>query len=85
MLHEVVFSGSRQRRELGVRTYDIAKRLIDHGFHPPTVYFPLIVEEALMIEPTETEPPEAIEALAAAMIAIATEAERDPETLHGAP
>ena len=53
VLHEVVFSGSRQRREHGVRTYDIAKRLIDHGFHPPTVYFPLIVDEALMIEPTE--------------------------------
>ena len=68
-----------------MRTYDIAKRLIDHGFHPPTVYFPLIVEEALMIEPTETEPPEAIEALADAMIAIAEEAERDPDTLHAAP
>ena len=85
VLHEVVFSGSRQRREHGVRTYDIAKRLIDHGFHPPTVYFPLIVEEALMMEPTETEPPEAIEAFAAAMIAIAEEAERDPEELRGAP
>ena len=85
VLHEVVFSGSRQRREHGVRTYDIAKRLIDHGFHPPTVYFPLIVEEALMMEPTETEPPEAIEAFAAAMIAIAEEAEEDPEELHGAP
>ena len=85
VLHEVVFSGSRQRREHGVRTYDIAKRLIDHGFHPPTVYFPLIVEEALMIEPTETEPPEAIEAFAAAMIAIAGEAASDPETLHAAP
>ena len=85
VLHEVVFSGSRQRREHGVRTYDIAKRLIDHGFHPPTVYFPLIVEEALMIEPTETEPPEAIEAFAEAMIAIAAEAAEDPDTLHGAP
>ena len=85
VLHEVVFSGSRQRREHGVPTYDIAKRLIDHGFHPPTVYFPLIVEEALMIEPTETEPPEAVEALAEAMIAIAAEAETDPDTLHGAP
>ena len=85
VLHEVVFSGSRQRREHGVRTYDIAKRLIDHGFHPPTVYFPLIVEEALMIEPTETEPPEAIEALAEALIAIAEEAEQDPDMLHGAP
>lgn len=85
VLHEVVFSGSRQRRQNGVRTYDIAKRLIDHGFHPPTVYFPLIVEEALMIEPTETEPPEAIEALAEALIAIAEEAERDPDALHDAP
>ena len=85
VLHEVVFSGTRQRREHGVRTYDIAKRLIDHGFHPPTVYFPLIVEEALMMEPTETEPPEAIEALADAMIAIAAESAEDPETLHGAP
>ena len=85
VLHEVVFSGSRQRREHNVRTYDIAKRLIDHGFHPPTVYFPLIVEEALMIEPTETEPPEAIEALANALIAIAEESASDPDTLHGAP
>ena len=85
VLHEVVFSGSRQRRQHGVRTYDIAKRLIDHGFHPPTVYFPLIVDEALMIEPTETEPPEAIEALAEALIAIAAEAERDPDALHDAP
>ena len=85
VLHEVVFSGSRQRREHDVRTYDIAKRLIDHGFHPPTVYFPLIVPEALMIEPTETEPPEAIEALAQALIAIAEEAAEDPDTLHGAP
>ncbi len=85
VLHEVVFSGSRQRRELGVRTYDIAKRIIDHGFHPPTVYFPLIVEEALMIEPTETESAEAIEGLVEAMIAVAEEAESDPETLSGAP
>ena len=85
VLHEVVFSGSRQRRDLGVRTYDIAKRLIDHGFHPPTVYFPLIVEEALMIEPTESEPPEAIEALVEALISVAEEAESDPDTLHHAP
>ncbi len=85
VLHEVVFSGSRQRRELGVRTYDIAKRIIDHGFHPPTVYFPLIVEEALMIEPTETESAEAIEGLVEAMIAVAEEAESDPEMLSGAP
>ena len=85
VLHEVVFSGSRQRRELGVPTYDIAKRLIDHGYHPPTVYFPLIVEEALMIEPTETESAEAIEGFVEALIAVAEEAERDPAMLHGAP
>jgi glycine dehydrogenase subunit 2 len=85
VLHEVVFSGSRQRREHGVRTYDIAKRLIDYGFHPPTVYFPLIVEEALMIEPTETESRESVEALAGALIAIAREAEEQPDLLHDAP
>jgi glycine dehydrogenase subunit 2 len=85
VLHEVVFSGSRQRREHGVRTYDIAKRLIDYGFHPPTVYFPLIVEEALMLEPTETETREAVEALAAALVAIAHEAAEQPELLHEAP
>ncbi len=53
--HEVVFSGRRQKREHGVTTLDIAKAILDHGIHPPTIYFPLIVEEALMIEPTETE------------------------------
>ena len=85
VMHEVVFSGNRQKRSNGIRTYDIAKRLIDHGLHPPTVYFPLIVEEALMIEPTEAESREAIEFLAAAFIEIAEEAERDPEALHAAP
>ena len=85
VLHEVVFSGTRQRREHGVRTYDIAKRLIDYGFHPPTVYFPLIVDEALMIEPTETESRESIEALAEALIAIAEESKRDPEAVRAAP
>ena len=85
VLHEVVVSGSRQRRQSDVRTYDIAKRLIDYGFHPPTVYFPLIVEEALMIEPTETEPREAIDAYAAALIAIAHEAQDDPGLVRQAP
>ncbi|MCC6237532.1 MAG: aminomethyl-transferring glycine dehydrogenase subunit GcvPB [Dehalococcoidia bacterium] len=85
VLHEVVFSATRQRREHGIRAYDIAKRLIDHGVHPPTVYFPLIVEEALMIEPTETESRESLERVAAAFIAIAEEAARDPEALHAAP
>ncbi len=85
VMHEAVFSGARQRRKHGVRTYDIAKRLIDYGFHPPTVYFPLIVEEALMIEPTETEAREDIEAFAATMAAIAEEAAQDPDVLHNAP
>src|SRR5262249_35151695 len=83
-MHEVVFSGSRQRAK-GVRTLDIAKRLIDYGFHPPTIYFPLIVEEALMIEPTEAEGKAALDAFCAAMLAIAAEAERDPELVKGAP
>ena len=85
VLHEVVFSGARQRQRSGVHTYDIAKRLIDYGFHPPTVYFPLIVEEALMIEPTETESREAVERFAEALIAIAREAEQDPDLLRVAP
>ena len=85
VMHEVVFSGTRQRHPGDVRTYDIAKRLIDYGIHPPTVYFPLIVDEALMIEPTETESREAIEAFARAMLAIADEAEHDPALLHDAP
>ena len=85
VMHEVVFAGTRQKRESNVRTYDIAKRLIDYGFHPPTVYFPLIVEEALMIEPTETESREAVEAFASAMIAIAQEAQRDPQRVLDAP
>lgn len=84
-MHEFVLSGSRQKREHGVRTLDIAKRLLDHGFHPPTVYFPLIVEEALMIEPTETESLEELDRFADAMIAIAEEAKRDPELVKGAP
>ena len=85
VLHEAVFSASKQRRAHDVRTYDIAKRLIDYGFHPPTVYFPLIVEEALMIEPTETESPEGLEAFAEALLAIDVEAETDPQRVRGAP
>jgi glycine dehydrogenase subunit 2 len=85
VMHEVVFAGTRQKRRHGVRTYDIAKRLIDHGLHPPTVYFPLIVEEALMIEPTEAESREAVEALAEAFIAIAEESARDADRVRAAP
>jgi glycine dehydrogenase subunit 2 len=84
VMHEVVFSGSRQRAK-GVRTLDIAKRLIDYGFHPPTVYFPLIVEEALMIEPTESESRESLDAFCDAMLAIAREADADPEIVKTAP
>jgi len=83
-MHEVVFSGKWQKAK-GVTTLDIAKRLLDYGFHPPTTYFPLIVEEALMIEPTETESKETLDAFIDAMRAIAREAEENPEILHTAP
>lgn len=83
-LHECVFSGKWQK-EIGVHTLDIAKRLIDFGFHPPTIYFPLIVEEALMIEPTETESLETLEGFLAAMQEIAREAKEEPDTLRSAP
>jgi glycine dehydrogenase subunit 2 len=84
VLHEVVFSASRQRAN-GVRALDIAKRLIDYGFHPPTIYFPLIVEEALMIEPTEAESRASVDAFCDAMLAIARECETEPETVRAAP
>jgi len=83
-MHEVVFSGKRQKAR-GVHTLDIAKRLLDYGLHPPTVYFPLIVEEALMIEPTETESKQTLDSFIEAMKEIAADAERNPEILHGAP
>lgn len=84
-MHEFVLSGSRQKRENGVRTLDMAKRLLDHGVHPPTVYFPLVVEEALMIEPTETEPMGTLDAFADALLAVAAEAASDPGLVRGAP
>ena len=68
-----------------MRTLDIAKRLIDYGFHPPTIYFPLIVEEGMLIEPTETESVETLDAFADALIAIAAEAETIPELVTAAP
>ncbi|MBI3286997.1 MAG: aminomethyl-transferring glycine dehydrogenase subunit GcvPB, partial [Chloroflexi bacterium] len=83
-LHEFVLSGRRQA-EHGVRTLDIAKRLLDFGFYAPTIYFPLIVEEALMIEPTETESRETLDAFAAALHQIAREAEEEPQALRSAP
>ena len=60
-MHEFVLSGSGAKEKLGIKTLDIAKRLLDHEVHPPTVYFPLLVDEALMIEPTETEPKERLD------------------------
>jgi glycine dehydrogenase subunit 2 len=84
-MHEFVVSGRGLKREHGVSTLDVAKRLMDYGFHPPTVYFPLIVPEALMIEPTETETKETLDAFADAMIAIAREASEQPEALKEAP
>jgi glycine dehydrogenase subunit 2 len=83
-MHEFVLSGPLPQAP-DIHTLDIAKRLMDYGFHPPTIYFPLIVPEALMIEPTETESKETLDAFAEAMLKIAEEAEENPELLHQAP
>ncbi len=83
-MHEFVLSGNRQKRN-GVRTLDMAKRLLDFGIHPPTTYFPLVVSEAMMIEPTETESIESLDSFAEALLQIADEAERDPEYVKAAP
>jgi glycine dehydrogenase subunit 2 len=83
-MHEFVASGSAQK-ELGAATMDIAKRLLDYGYHAPTVYFPLIVREALMIEPTETESLESLEAFAEALLSIADEVEEKPHLVTDAP
>jgi glycine dehydrogenase subunit 2 len=82
--HEFVLSGKRQKK-LGVRTLDIAKRLLDFGYHPPTIYFPLNVEECIMIEPTETESKETLDGFIDKMIQIAKEAEENPEIVQEAP
>jgi glycine dehydrogenase subunit 2 len=83
--HEFVASAATIKRDTGVRTLDIAKRLIDYGYHPPTIYFPLIVDEGMLIEPTETESLETLDAFAAALIAIAAETAATPELVTGAP
>jgi len=83
-MHEVIFSGKWQKVK-GVATLDIAKRLLDFGFHPPTIYFPLVVDGALMTEPTETESKEMLDAYIDAMKEIAREADENPEILHTAP
>src|SRR5689334_12322361 len=84
-MHEFVLSGAPARKQLGIRTTDIAKRLLDFGMHPPTVYFPLLVDEALMVEPTETETRETLDAFAEAIESILEEAEEDPEIARNAP
>jgi len=83
-LHEFVLTDKRQR-DKGINTVDMAKALMDFGFHPPTVYFPLVVNGAMMIEPTETEPLSELDRFAEAMITIAETAEHDPQALHGKP
>ena len=83
--HECVFSTTQRMAENGIRALDIAKALIDKGFHPPTVYFPTIVKEAMMIEPTETESKETLDSFVDAMIQIAVQAENEPEKLKQAP
>lgn len=82
--HEFVIT-SKNLKSLGVHTLDIAKRLLDYGYHPPTIYFPIIVEEAMMIEPTETESIETLDEFAQALIKIAEEAQSDPELVKNAP
>ncbi|MBI2302395.1 MAG: aminomethyl-transferring glycine dehydrogenase subunit GcvPB, partial [Armatimonadetes bacterium] len=81
---ETVLSGARQKAR-GVRTLDIAKRLIDFGFHPPTVYWPMLVEECMLIEPVETETRETLDSFAEAMAQIAEEIRTDPAFVHAAP
>jgi glycine dehydrogenase subunit 2 len=84
-MHEFVLSGTPMKRDLNIRTLDLAKRLLDFGVHPPTVYFPLIVDEALLIEPTETETKETLDDFAATVAAILREAGEDPEIARAAP
>jgi glycine dehydrogenase subunit 2 len=84
-MHEFVLSARTLKREHGISALDVAKRLMDYGFHPPTIYFPLVVPEALMIEPTETEAKETLDAFADAMVGIAREARDHPEVVRAAP
>ncbi|HEU4974284.1 MAG TPA: aminomethyl-transferring glycine dehydrogenase subunit GcvPB [Baekduia sp.] len=84
-MHEFVLSGAPMKKDLGIKTLDLAKRLLDHGYHPPTVYFPLLVDEALLVEPTETETKETLDAFAQAVADILAEAEQDPDIARNAP
>ena len=83
-MHECILTSKKQKNN-GIHTLDIAKRLLDYGYHPPTIYFPLIVEEALMIEPTETESKETMDGFISAMQQIAREALENPELVLTAP
>jgi glycine dehydrogenase subunit 2 len=84
-MHEFVVGARTMKTEHGITALDVAKRLMDFGFHPPTVYFPLVVAEALMIEPTETEAKETLDAFADAMLEIAREAATRPDEIRAAP
>jgi glycine dehydrogenase subunit 2 len=84
-MHEFVLSGGPMKQELGIKTLDVAKRLLDHGVHPPTVYFPLLVDEAMLIEPTETETKETLDRFAEILAEILREAGEDPEVARNAP
>jgi glycine dehydrogenase subunit 2 len=83
--HEFIITLRREAKELGVNTMDFAKRLLDYGFHAPTTYFPLLVAECLLIEPTETEDKETLDAFIAALVEIRREAESNAERVTGAP
>jgi glycine dehydrogenase subunit 2 len=84
-MHEAVFTDKELEQQTGVKTLDLAKRLIDYGFHPPTVYFPLVVRGALMVEPTETETRDTLDAFVEAMVQIKREAAETPEVVKAAP
>ena len=84
-MHEFVMTLEKLAHDTGVTAMDVAKRLLDFGMHPPTMYFPLIVHEALMVEPTETESPETLDEAAEVFLKILGEAKSDPESLHHAP
>src|SRR5438477_10578269 len=79
-MHEFVLSARRLKRDHGISALDVAKRLMDYGFHPPTIYFPLVVPEALMIEPTESEAKETLDDFCDALRQYVSEAEEEPET-----
>jgi glycine dehydrogenase subunit 2 len=84
-MHEFVMSLEQEKHNTGVSAMDVAKALLDYGIHPPTMYFPLIVHEALMVEPTETESKESLDELISALLEIHENALNDPEKVHNAP